>query len=151
MPEHVTFHSLVPTTVLKERAQLKKFIPKIFKAEGKQFKTLSVIFCSDHYLLRLNRQYLKHNFYTDVIAFDLSDDQAVRAEIYISVDRVRENAKLNNCSTREELHRVIFHGVLHLCGYRDKSAGEKAIIRERESFYLTKYFVTVPRGTLPRR
>ncbi len=83
---------------------------------------LQYIFCSDAYLLDINREYLQHDFFTDIITFDLSEKgQPINAEIYISVERVRDNAANYNSSFRKEIHRVIFHGVLHLCGYKDKS------------------------------
>lgn len=124
---------------LANRTVLKKYIGSIFKKESKQLESLNYIFCSDKAMLELNRNYLKHDFYTDVITFDLSDSAAVRAEIYISIDRVRENSIKMGVSFRSELHRVIFHGLLHLCGYNDKSKTEKKKISEKEDFYLKRY------------
>ena len=91
--------------------------------------------------MEINRQFLQHDFYTDIITFDLtSQNQPLMAEIYISIDRVRENAKLANESINRELHRVIFHGVLHLCGYKDKNKSQKNEMRRMEELCLGKYF-----------
>ena len=82
---------------------------------------------------------MKHDFYTDIITFDLSESEDIIAEIYISIDRVRDNAKALGISFKSEIHRVIFHGALHLCGFGDKTKGEKTEMREKEDFYLQKY------------
>lgn len=125
---------------LRDRARLKSFIRYIFKSEKRRFKNIIVIFCSDEELLRINRTFLNHNFYTDIITFNLAkNDQLIDAEIYISLDRVRENANHLELSLKSELHRVIFHGALHLCGYSDMKKKEIKKIREKEDFYLSKY------------
>ncbi len=125
---------------LRDRTRLKKFLASLFKKEGRTLAELQYIFCSDKYLLEINRQYLKHDFYTDIITFDLSEkNQPLNAEIYISVDRVRENAREFSSSLRLELHRVIFHGALHLCGYKDKTAKEEGVMRKMEDKYLQLY------------
>jgi probable rRNA maturation factor len=125
---------------LAKRAELKKYIQSIFRKELKEVNSINYIFCTDKQLLDINRQFLSHDFYTDIITFDLSETNAVQAEIYISVDRVRENALHLGVSFKSELHRVIFHGVLHLCGYKDKKRGESEEMRRKEDFYLTQYF-----------
>lgn len=126
---------------LRNRVGLKKFIQSIFKSEGYPLASLNYIFCPDQRLLEINQQYLGHDYYTDIITFELSGPgQPVEGEIYISGDRVRDNAKGNQESLTKELHRVIFHGALHLCGYRDKTAGDKKRMREREDYYLDRYF-----------
>ena len=125
---------------LRDRTALKKFIMSIFKLEGQELSSLNYIFCSDKKLLEINRQYLKHDFYTDIITFPLSGpEMPVEAEIYISVERVRENARDLGGSFSTELHRVIFHGALHLCGYGDKSNKEKEEMRGKEDYYLRKF------------
>jgi probable rRNA maturation factor len=135
----VQFHFLVPGT-LPDREVLKKFILSIFKKEKKILGALTIIFCSDDYLLGLNRQFLQHDFYTDILSFPLSGSkEPLIAEIYISLDRVRENARSSGASLREELHRVIFHGVLHFCGYKDKSGRDKDKMRLMEDKYLNAY------------
>jgi probable rRNA maturation factor len=101
---------------------------------------LNIVFCSDEYLLGLNRQFLHHDFYTDILSFELSEvKQPLIAEIYISVDRVRENARISKSPFKEELHRVIFHGILHFCGYNDKSNADVKKMRTMEDRYLSAY------------
>lgn len=126
---------------LSNRGRLKKFIESLFKKESTKLASLNYIFCSDTRLLEINRTYLKHDYYTDIVSFGLSGKgEPVTGEIYISVDRVRDNANRLGVSIREELHRVIFHGALHLCGYRDKENREIEIMREKEAYYLQSYF-----------
>jgi len=124
---------------LKERSRLKRFIENLFKKEKKQLGAVNYIFCSDKRLLEINREFLNHDFYTDILSFDLSDSKLTEAEIYISIDRVKENARDLGVSFKSELLRVIFHGALHLCGFRDKTKAEKRKIREKENHYLQLY------------
>ena len=137
----IQFFYLEAVPELRNRNSLKKFIAKLARAEKRPITFLSIIFCSDGYLWELNRRFLKHNFYTDIVTFDF-DKQSdfVQGELYISVDRVRENAKSMGLSTREELHRVIFHGLLHLCGFDDKLKKHQIIIRSKEDYWLKRYF-----------
>ena len=136
----VQFHFLVPFTLLNRRG-LKAYIISVFKKEKRTLGDLNIIFCNDQYLLELNRQFLNHDYYTDILSFPLSQKkQPLIAEIYISVDRVRENAHVSGFSFKEELHRVIFHGVLHFCGYKDKSKREIRAMRMMEDKLLTFYF-----------
>lgn len=136
----VQFHFLEETSITN-RTALKAFITSLFKKEGRKLDTIQYIFCSDEYLLEINRQYLQHDYYTDIITFDLSEPrQATTAEIYISIDRVRDNAQNFNSSFKRELHRVIFHGALHLCGYKDKKPKEEILMRKMEDKYLGLYF-----------
>ncbi|HTI11402.1 MAG TPA: rRNA maturation RNase YbeY [Puia sp.] len=137
----IHFHFLQGGFTLTERSALKSFIEKLFKREKKQLLNLNYIFCSDDYLLEINKQYLKHDFYTDIITFGLSEpNEPVSAEIYISVDRVKENARQFNTSFKREMHRVLFHGALHLCGYKDKKKQEILLMRQMEEKYLNLYF-----------
>jgi len=137
----VRFHFLQGPTSLSQRGHLKSFISTLFKKEGKKLDEISYIFCSDDYLLEINRQYLKHDYYTDIITFGLSEPgQPINAEIYISVDRVKDNAREFKTSFKRELHRVIFHGALHLCGYKDKKKEDQQVMRKMEDKYLTQYF-----------
>jgi rRNA maturation RNase YbeY len=139
----IQFHFLKPFTLLNRRA-LKKFIVSIFKKEIKTLRELNIIFCDDEYLLALNRRYLDHDFYTDILSFPLSEaNQPLDAEIYISVERVRENAQESGCRFTEELHRVIFHGVLHFCGYKDKTKKDINTMRLMENKCLSAYFKTL--------
>lgn len=128
-------------TSLVNRARLKSFIEKIFKNEGKILGGLNYVFCSDRELLKINREYLGHNEYTDIVTFDLSESQAILGEIYISVDRVKDNSKKWGNSFVSELHRVVFHGALHLCGYKDKEKKSMLQMRAREDYYLNQYFM----------
>ncbi|WP_276479510.1 rRNA maturation RNase YbeY [Paraflavitalea pollutisoli] len=137
--EPVDFHFLESVT-LKNRLTLKSFLRKLFKKEGIPMESLRYIFCSDDYLLDINRQYLQHDYYTDIITFNLAEPKhAVAGEIYISIDRVKENARQFETTLTDELHRVIFHGVLHLCGYKDKTKKEEELMRSKESSCLTAY------------
>jgi rRNA maturation RNase YbeY len=124
---------------LRNRGTLKDFIEKIFRKEKNLLGSINYIFCSDKKLLEINKTYLKHNFYTDIISFDLSSGPKKIAEIYISVDRVRENAKSLGVSLNNELHRVIFHGALHICGYKDKTNKDRAVMRSKEDHYLSGF------------
>ena len=136
----VTFHELEKVK-LHSRKTLKKFTANIFLQEGRILETLSIVFCSDEYLLNINKQHLKHDYYTDIITFDLSETKKspIIAELYISVERVKENSVTNKVSFINEIHRVIFHGVLHLCGFRDKLKTDIAVMRSKENAYLSKY------------
>lgn len=122
---------------LKDSLKLKAWIKATVQKEKHTLKSLSYIFCSDGALLERNIQYLNHNTYTDIITFDLSEAEGeVEGEIYISIDRVRENAGKFSKTFEDELHRVLIHGVLHLVGYRDKKADQKAEMRKKEDYYL---------------
>ena len=108
--------------------------------EKKSLEELDIIFCDDEYLLALNKQFLQHDFYTDILSFPYSNaDKPLVAEIYISIDRVRENAKSSGSTFEKELHRVIFHGVLHFCGYKDKSRADIKKMRLMEDRFLKSY------------
>jgi rRNA maturation RNase YbeY len=135
----VEFHFLEKCQ-LTDRLKLKEFLITLFRLEKERLESLSYIFCSDDYLLEINRAYLKHNFYTDIVTFDLSDkDSGITGEIYISVERVRDNADQLGLSFKSEIHRVIFHGALHLCGFKDKSKADKLLMTKMEDKYLKKY------------
>lgn len=126
---------------IKHRTKLKSFIGNLFSIEKRKLGHLSYIFCSDEHLLKINQEFLQHDFYTDVITFDLGLNGApIEGEIYISIDRVKDNARLMKLSFREELHRVMFHGALHLCGYKDKTSKDEQIMRKMEEKYLNLYF-----------
>ncbi len=126
---------------LKDRSALKGFIESLFKKEKTGLQSINYIFCSDKRLLDINKNYLKHDFYTDIISFDLSPGPQKIAEIYISIDRVRENAQIHGVSFKNELHRVIFHGALHICGYKDKTRKEKGVMRAKENACLSAFGV----------
>lgn len=133
------FYQEVRFTFLNRNA-LKTMIKRLFRKEGFGLQNLNVIFCTDEALLQINRDFLKHDYYTDIITFPINaDSSGVEAELYVSIDRVRDNAKAEGISFKQELHRVIFHGCLHLVGYNDKSSQQIKKMREREDHYLRLY------------
>jgi probable rRNA maturation factor len=139
--QKVQFYFLDRKPALKKRIRLKLFIEKLFTQEKRKLGSLSYIFCSDEHLLGINKDFLKHDFYTDVITFDLSASQTkTEGEVYLSIDRIKDNAKQLGLSFNEELHRVIFHGALHLCGYKDKNKADQTQMRSAENKYLQLYF-----------
>lgn len=125
---------------------LSNWLLLIANHERQQINFLSYIFCSDEHLLEMNRTHLDHDYYTDIITFDLSDSEPIEGEIYISVDRVKENASTYGVSFEEELCRVMCHGLLHLMGYDDHSDADKQEMRAKETFCLS-LLSEVPRGT----
>lgn len=133
----VIFHCADAAYRLEGKTILKKLLADLFRKEGLHLSTLSVVFCSDDHLLSMNRQFLQHDYYTDILTFDLSERGGpVAGELYISVDRVRENARGLGISAREEMRRVIIHGALHLCGYKDKLKKQQLLMRQKEERYL---------------
>ncbi len=113
------------------------WLTNVCVSENKVCGPISIIFCSDDYLLSVNKEYLDHDYYTDIITFDYSADSEVSGDLFISIDRVKENALTYNVLFLTELYRVLVHGVLHLCGYGDKSVSEEKIMRSKEDFYLS--------------
>jgi probable rRNA maturation factor len=114
------------------------WIKRIIKQEGATLENLNFIFCSDEYLLETNKRYLKHKTYTDIITFDQSDRPGhIEGDIFISIERVRENAEKFSVSFDLELHRVLIHGVLHLLGHKDKTPKQKTLIRKKEDACLS--------------
>ncbi len=119
---------------------LKGFLEKQMKKEGIRIECLQYVFCSDKYLLGINKQFLNHDYYTDIISFDLSETKGVLiGDIYISVDRVKENAKTMKTKQPDELLRVIFHGALHFCGYKDKKTADAKLMRAMEDKWIKAY------------
>lgn len=118
------------------KTTLKQNLKTLAKSEGKTLKDISVVFTDDDYLLEVNKQYLNHDYYTDVITFDYSVFPEVSGDIMISLDRVKDNAETLSVSFQEELNRVVYHGLLHLCGYKDKSASDEKLMRTKENYYL---------------
>ncbi|SFE53093.1 rRNA maturation RNase YbeY [Sunxiuqinia elliptica] len=116
-----------------------EWIKNSIRKEGKNTSEISFIFCSDDYLLDINRQYLDHDYYTDIITFDYVEGDDVSGDVFISIDRVRENAETFQVGFQNELNRIIIHGVLHLLGYKDKEADEKKIMTGKEDYYLGDY------------
>ena len=127
------------TFKLKDKAKVRAWLADTIVAEGFQLKELNYIFCSDAYLLQINQQYLDHDTYTDIVTFDNSEEEGkIISDIFISIERIRENAVKFNVTETTELHRVIIHGALHLLGYKDKSPADKQKMTQKEDFYLSK-------------
>jgi rRNA maturation RNase YbeY len=139
----IHFQFLKPI-VLAERNRLRAFLLNAFKKENRSVQSLTIWFCSNDKILKINKKHLKHNYYTDIITFDFSPSpqHPIVSDIFISVDMIRENAQTFHTTTKAELHRVIFHGALHLCGYGDKTEHEKKIMRKKEDKLLSSYFVS---------
>lgn len=114
-------------------------ITSLVDNEGFIIGATTIIFCSDDYLLDINRSYLNHDYYTDIITFDYSEGIVISGDLFISIDRIIDNSKLFNVSFNQELCRVIYHGFLHLCGYKDKTEEDIKLMRNKESFYLKKF------------
>ena len=135
----ILFNNHGVSEVLKNKLLLKTFLSSVFAEEDHDFKSVSYIFCTDEFLLKLNQQYLKHDTLTDILTFTLSGTSLpIVSEIYISIERVKENAQSLGEDYENELHRVMIHGILHLCGYNDRSPKEKSKMRSKEDYYLSK-------------
>lgn len=125
------------TFKLKNKTLVRQWISNTIVAEGFKLKELNYIFCSDSYLLQINQQYLDHDTYTDIVTFDNAEDKGIIiGDIFISIERIRENAAKFNVTESDELHRVIIHGALHLLGYKDKSPADKKKMTQKEDLYL---------------
>ncbi|MEX1240384.1 MAG: rRNA maturation RNase YbeY [Cyclobacteriaceae bacterium] len=134
----VEFFNQDTTFKLPRPRKTKQWIRDVVSGEKKQLAHLNYIFCTDEYLLSINRQYLKHETLTDIITFDNSEEGGViEGDIFISIERVRANASGLKTDFDEELHRVLIHGVLHLSGYSDKSTRDKSRMRKKEDAYLS--------------
>ena len=133
---NISFYS-VGTFSLKTEAAVTACIKAIAAEESREVGDITFVFCDDNHLLKINKEFLDHDTYTDIITFDYSVGNEIVSEIYVSVDRVKENAKKYKQTFENEIHRVMIHGVLHLCGYNDKLAEEKQIMRDKENHYLS--------------
>ncbi len=138
--QKIYFHSADRKLDFPQKKHLKNFIGKVFEQENTDFSQVHYIFCSDDYLLKINRQFLKHDYYTDIVTFNLAGEKKpLEGEIYISLDRVEDNARTLKQLPRDEKLRVILHGILHLCGYGDKSPAESKQMRAKENFYMKAF------------
>ena len=135
----VIFHNADVLFKLNRKRDLKQFISHIFTKEEKTSRSINIIFCSDEFLLGINKRFLNHNYYTDIITFDLDLDGDFFSELYISIERVKENKETQNVSLWNEIHRIIFHGILHLCGYKDKTTADKRVMTQKEDEYLKEF------------
>lgn len=122
---------------IKDEQRITSWIRDLVKEEGCVIKELTYIFCDDEYLLKINQEHLNHDYYTDIITFDY-DINELHSDLFISVDRVRDNAKSYHKTFDNEFCRVVAHGVLHLCGYKDKTEEEEKEMRSKEDYYLSK-------------
>lgn len=136
----ISFFAADIRLTLRKRTELRKWVASVIRKEGFTLSSLNYIFCSDAYLLDMNVRHLNHKTLTDIITFDLSSEKKViEGEIYISIERIKENAAIYKVPVSQELHRVMVHGVLHLCGYKDKKPAEQQKMRGKEDFYLKKF------------
>ncbi|MEO1263616.1 MAG: rRNA maturation RNase YbeY [Bacteroidota bacterium] len=129
----ITFSSEEVPFKLDNELTTGEWLKKVIGREEKHLRSLNFIFCSDDYLHRINIEYLRHDTYTDVITFHYAEQPFIEGDIFISVDRIKENAEKYNVSFAKELYRVMAHGVLHLCGYGDKTSDEKKEMRKKEN------------------
>ena len=139
MESPISFFNEDVTYVLKNKNTIREWIISGVKKENLRIETINYIFCSDKFLRKVNKQFLDHDYFTDIITFPYDNLTAqIGGDIYISIDRVRENAKTYKQSFTDELHRVMAHGVLHLCGYGDKSDSEAKLMRQMEGKWLKR-------------
>ncbi len=132
----ICFHSETGNFRLKRPTVVRNWINDSILASRKQTGNLNYIFCSDEFLLDINRRFLKHDYYTDIITFDYSEGKIISGDLYISIDRVKENAETEQQPFETELSRVMIHGVLHLMGHGDKEKKAKALMRKKEDKFL---------------
>lgn len=118
--------------------QISVWLENIILEEGKKLGKIQYIFCDDEYLLQVNKEHLQHDYYTDVITFDYVKGKKISGDIFVSLQRIEDNAASLSTNKDEELRRVLAHGVLHLCGYKDKSDSDQLLMTEKENFYLSK-------------
>lgn len=117
--------------------QISEWIESAIVKENKTPGVISVIFCSDNFLLEVNQKHLNHDYYTDIITFDYTEDSVISGDLFISIERTSENANLLKVSQLDEIQRVLIHGTLHLLGYKDKTPDDKALMTEKEDYYLS--------------
>jgi probable rRNA maturation factor len=141
----ITIHVEDISYDITDESEVSSWIADVVSKEGKELGEISIILCSDPYLHKMNTEYLQHDTYTDVITFDYSVEQIVSGDVFISLDRIKENAQTFESGFINELHRVIVHGILHLLGYIDKKPSDKAKMTQKEDFYLSLR-AFVPKG-----
>lgn len=130
------FYENLPETV---DTDYKKWLEDIILSEEKKLGEINYIFCDDDYLLKINQDHLQHDYYTDIITFDSVKGKTINGEIFVSLQRVSDNASTLSKSFEEEQKRVLAHGILHLCGYKDKSEEDEKEMRSKEDFYIAKH------------
>lgn len=138
--ENILFFYNTDSFYFPNRNKLISFLANMIQSEGYSIREIRIIFCGKKTVREINRKYLHHDYDTDIITFPFSEkNQPIEAELYINIPRIKEQAKEWGCSFKQELHRIIFHGLLHLCGYNDKTSEEQKEIRRREDYYLNMY------------
>lgn len=130
------FYENLPESV---NTEYKKWLEDLILSEEKKLGEINYIFCDDEYLLKVNQNYLQHDYYTDIITFDYVKGKTISGEIFVSLQRISDNASTLSRNYEEELRRVLAHGILHLCGYKDKTEEEELQMRGKEDHYLAKY------------
>lgn len=135
----ISFQNKTIVFKLKEKARKKNWIKAVCEKEKKQLGTINYVFCNDEELLEINMQYLNHNTFTDIITFDYSENKKLSADIFVSVERVNENAQKFKVDFDVEMNRVLVHGVLHLCGCKDKTKVDSEAMRKKENTYIKLY------------
>ena len=133
----ISFNNVDTSYVIKQKKKLRQWVVETIQRENKFLGEISFNLSSDEYLLSINKEHLNHDYYTDIITFDFCQGSLISGDIYISIDRVKDNAKTENKTIPNELHRVIIHGILHLCGYKDKKPADARLMRDKEDFYLS--------------
>jgi rRNA maturation RNase YbeY len=131
-----SFHSENIIFILKNKPAVTSWLSYSIRNENKVSGDISYIFCSDEYLHKINLEHLRHNTLTDIITFDYCEEEIVNGDLYISIERIKENAELYNNTIENELHRVMIHGIMHLCGYKDKTPEDQNVMSAKEDFYL---------------
>jgi len=135
----IFFHTEDAIYNIKQRRRYKSWLKNVLVSERKTLGEINIIFCSDEYLLKVNQMYLNHDYFTDIITFNYNDETCINGDLFLSIDRIKENAAELSLGFIQELNRVMVHGVLHLLGYDDHSPEDILRIREKESYYLTKF------------
>jgi len=126
---------------LENEGAISNWISNVIKSENKKVGEINYIFCDDEYLLQINQEHLQHDFYTDIISFDYTVGNEINGDVFVSVERVKDNALDFNVSFEEELKRVLVHGVLHYCGYKDKSEADVLLMRSKEDEKIAMFHV----------
>jgi probable rRNA maturation factor len=136
---HINYFQEQTDFELNEATNITNWLESVANTEGQTIEEINYIFCNDEYLLSINKEYLDHDYYTDIITFDSRDDknEDIEADIFVSIERVKDNASTLNIPFELELRRVMVHGLLHLLGYHDKSEQETSEMREKEEAYLS--------------
>jgi probable rRNA maturation factor len=125
--------------IVLPKRKMYNFLCEILNMENSTCGKVNFIFCNDHYLLKMNNDFLKHDYYTDIITFDYSENKIISGDLFLSLDRIRENANFFKIPLLDEILRVMIHGILHLVGYNDKNRNERKLMKEKENYYLEKF------------